>query len=264
MNEIKSVWFRGQRKRRPRSLPVHRRGFFFALCHHGNQAVGHPGHTLLSAGMKMAQSKGVSSPGGLASPRMGVVRASMLTNPLLIKARVGQSRSPGLHVPGPHFTFGARSSQGEGGVAEVLSHWRVHESKQESPAPCRQLTRDFVALNRDAVRSGLVTSKQMKEYRARMGVAEQKPAPKVQKARTSQRPDVPDITFGVKTTRASSPLSHLLSHEYARRWRDDVIKGSRACEPRQRCFGDTRTTLVRRSTSLPHTQASHAVDTFRK
>ncbi|XP_008294555.1 cilia- and flagella-associated protein 77 [Stegastes partitus] len=58
----------------------------------------------------------------MSSPRLGVCRKSMLSNPLHIKAPLGQSRSRGLTVPGPDFTFGTSSSSlKDGGVAEVMS-----------------------------------------------------------------------------------------------------------------------------------------------
>ncbi|XP_061749734.1 cilia- and flagella-associated protein 77 [Nerophis ophidion] len=202
----------------------------------------------------MALNRAVIFSGSVTSPRLGVVRESMLTNPLLIKARVGQIGSRGLYIPGPDFTCGACSTQGDGGVAEVLSGWRV-QSKQQSSAPRKPRTPDFVALNRDAARCGLVTAKQLKEYRAQR--AKQDPVPKVQRARTSPHPAIPDITFGISTTRSASPFFDLLSHDYGRRWREDIMKRSRDSERFKRvqqCGSpiETRTTLLRRSMRVPH------------
>ncbi|XP_044051745.1 cilia- and flagella-associated protein 77 [Siniperca chuatsi] len=215
----------------------------------------------------------------MSSPRVGVVRDSMLTNPLLIKASLGQTRSRGLSGPGPDFTFGTSSgSLEDGGVAEVLSSWRV-QSRRGDSAPHRPVTPDFVSLNRDAVKSGLVTSKELSQYRAQRGGARsQNPAPKRQEGGASRRPVVPDITFGV-TTRASSPLSDLLAHQYARRWLDDQLSGNQTSNRHQLqrikpgCIPDTRTSLLRRSRALPvtqtpfklphFTQVPPALDTFR-
>ncbi|XP_022620474.1 cilia- and flagella-associated protein 77 isoform X1 [Seriola dumerili] len=235
----------------------------------------------------------------MSSPRVGVVRDSMMTNPLLIKASLGQTRSRGLSVPGPDFTFGTNSSSlRDGGVAEaravkpagscsfqpcpcavsVLSSWRVQSRRGES-APQRPLVPDFVSLNREAVKSGLVTSKELSQYRAQGGGARTKPpAPKQQEGGASWRPAVPDITFGV-TTRASSPLSDLLSHQYARRWLDQQLSRNPTSNHRELhrikpgCIPDTRTSLLRRSRALPVTQTPFrlprfsqvppALDTFR-
>ncbi|XP_067430491.1 cilia- and flagella-associated protein 77 [Thunnus thynnus] len=215
----------------------------------------------------------------MTSPRVGVVRDSMLTDPLLIKASLGQTRSRGLCVPGPDFTFGTSSgSLRDGGVADVLSSWRV-QSRRGNSAPHRPLVPDFVSLNRDAVKSGLVTSKELSQYRAQRGGAMQNPAPKRPVGGDARRPVVPDITFGVSTTRASSPLSDVLSHQYARRWLDEQMSRNQTSNHKQLqrikpgCIPDTRTSLLRRSKALPliqtpfklprYTQVAPALDTFR-
>ncbi|KAM8761400.1 cilia- and flagella-associated protein 77 [Acanthopagrus schlegelii] len=212
----------------------------------------------------------------MSSPRVGVIRNSMLTNPLLIKAPLGQTRSRGLLGPGPDFTFGTSSSLRDGGVAEVLSSWSVQSRRGDS---AQSVPPDFVSLNRDAVRSGLVTSKELSQYRAQRGRAKsQMPAPRRQEGGASRRPAVPDITFGV-TTRPGSPLADLLSHQYAHRWIDEQLSRNRTSNHSQLqrvkpgCIPDTRTSLLRRSRPLPvtHTpfrlpqfsQVPPALDTFR-
>ncbi|XP_040011033.1 cilia- and flagella-associated protein 77 isoform X2 [Xiphias gladius] len=168
----------------------------------------------------------------MSSPRVGVVRDSMLTNPLLIKASLGQTRSRGLAVPGPDFTFGTGSSLRDGGVAEVLSSWRV-QSRRGDSAPHPPAVPDFVSLNRDAVKSGLVTSKELSQYRARGGGAKTKlPSPKRREGGAPRHPAAPDVTFGV-TTRAASPLSDLLSHQYARRWLDEQLSRNQTSDHKQ-------------------------------
>ncbi|XP_051807229.1 cilia- and flagella-associated protein 77 [Acanthochromis polyacanthus] len=209
----------------------------------------------------------------MSSPRLGVVRESMLTNPLHIKAPLGQSRSRGLTVPGPDFTFGTSSSSlKHGGVAEVLSSWKVPSRPEGSVVRL-----DFVSLNRDAVRSGLVTSKEISQYRAqRGGPSIQSPAPRCCEGGASRHPaPVPDMTFGVRN-RPSSPLSDLLSHQYGRSWLDEQLSRNQNSTTHQVKPGgaaETRTTLMRRSRALPvthspvqlsqFTQVSPALDTFR-
>ncbi|XP_075938589.1 cilia- and flagella-associated protein 77 [Anarhichas minor] len=215
----------------------------------------------------------------MSSPRVGVVRDSMLTNPLHIKAPLGQTRSRGLSLPGPEFTFGISSgSLGDGGVAEALSSWRVQSQRGDS-APHRPLVPDFVSLNRDAVKSGLVTSKELSQYRAQRGrERRQNPAPKHQGGVASRHPVVPDITHGV-TTRLSSPFSDLISHQYAQRWKDEQMSRNltdnhkRLQRVKPGGIPETRTSLLRRSRALPitHTpitlptltQTAPALDTFR-
>ncbi|XP_047448762.1 cilia- and flagella-associated protein 77 [Mugil cephalus] len=203
----------------------------------------------------------------MSSPRLGVVRDTMLTNPLLIKDPLAQTRSRGLLVPGPDFTFGTSSSLTDGGVSEVLSGWRVQPRRQRSPRPL-----DFLSLNRDAVKSGLVTAKEVSQYRAH----NQSPAPKWRGGGASQHPTPdPDVTFGV-ANRPSSPLSDLLSHQYARRWMEEQLSRNqtRNHKPKVKVGGaETRTSLLRRTRPLPvrqtppqlprFTQVAPALKTFR-
>ncbi|XP_074526947.1 cilia- and flagella-associated protein 77 [Halichoeres trimaculatus] len=215
----------------------------------------------------------------MSSPRIGVVRDSMLTNPRLIKAPLGQVRSRGLSVPGPDFTYGTSSGTfRDGGVAEVLSGWRVQPSRGDSD-PHQSLVPDFVSLNREAVKSGVVTSKELSQYRAQRGEAtSQTSAPKPRDSVASRRPVVPDITFGI-SNRPPSPLADILSHHYGRQWVDKQLSRSQSCNQQKMqriksCNGkDTRASLLRRSQPLPVTQApftlprftqvAPALDTFR-
>ncbi|XP_010779290.1 cilia- and flagella-associated protein 77, partial [Notothenia coriiceps] len=110
-------------------------------------------------------------------------------------------------------------------IDSFLSSWLVQ--RRSDSAPSQPLPPDFLSLNRDAVRSGIVTSKELSQYRAQMGGAYSQghdPIPK--RGGASRRPAVPDITFGV-TTKASDPFSVLLSHQYGRRWLDEQMKNSR-------------------------------------
>ncbi|XP_063753986.1 cilia- and flagella-associated protein 77 isoform X2 [Eleginops maclovinus] len=210
----------------------------------------------------------------MSSPRLGVVRDSMLTNPLHIKASLGRSLSRGFSVPGPDFTFGMRSSLREEGVAEILSSWSVQ--RRADSAPAQPSAPDFLSLNQDAVRSGIVTSKELSQYRAQRGGAKSHP-PRPQRGGASRRPVVPDITFGVPT-RAESPIADLLSHQYARRWVDQRLSRDQTDNQQQQRIKaeriqDTRTSQMRRSRALPvlappHTlrplpQVAPALDTFR-
>ncbi|XP_017292082.1 cilia- and flagella-associated protein 77 [Kryptolebias marmoratus] len=211
--------------------------------------------------------------GSMTSPRLGVVRESMLKDPLLIKAPLGRARTRGLAVPGPDFTFGTSSdSLRDGGVAQVLSSWSVQSRHEDTTRPP-----DFVSLNRNAVRSGLVTAKELNQYRTQVGrTTVQSQASGQRGGGASRQPlALPDITFGV-TNRAPSPLADLLSYQYARRWFEDQSRNQTSNQKHQMKPGhiaETRTSLLRRSRSLPvlqtpfslpqFTQVGPALDTFR-
>ncbi|XP_030579482.1 cilia- and flagella-associated protein 77 [Archocentrus centrarchus] len=205
------------------------------------------------------------------SPRVGVVRRSMLNDPLLIKAPLGRSRSRGLAIPDLGFTFGVSSnSLRDGGVAEALSSWNVQPQQEESAVQVP----DFVSLNREAVKSGMVKPKELSQYRAQRA---QCATSKQRGSRFPQHPDqVPDITFGVRN-RPSSPISGLLSHQYAQRWLDDQLSKNQTGNCKHKIkpgsITETRTSLLRRSKSLPvierrpkpahFAQVGPALDTFR-
>ncbi|XP_041839036.1 cilia- and flagella-associated protein 77-like isoform X2 [Melanotaenia boesemani] len=206
----------------------------------------------------------------MSSPRLGVVRKTMLTNPLLIKSPLGKTKSRGLTVPGPDFTYGISNRPcSDRGVAEALSSWKVQPTHEESAQSV-----DFVSLNREAVMAGLVTSKEMRQYRVQKAT-EQIQAPRHRPGRTPQHPaPVPDITFGVRS-RKPSPISGLLSHEYGRRWLDAKLRRERLTQEQKVKPGpvvETRTSLLRRGRSVPasttprqsrFTQVAPALDTFR-
>ncbi|XP_047185185.1 cilia- and flagella-associated protein 77 isoform X2 [Scophthalmus maximus] len=154
--------------------------------------------------------------------------------------------------------------------------WRTQSGRERS-APRGTLPPDFVSLNRDAVKAGTVTPKELSQYRAQGGGAKtQRPAPTQQRGGASQRPAIPDVTFGVPTW-PSSPLSDLLSHQYARRRQDEQrSRNQTSNQPQQHRMkpgADTRTSLLRKGRALPvtqplirrthFTQVPPALDTFR-
>ncbi|XP_038131229.1 cilia- and flagella-associated protein 77 isoform X2 [Cyprinodon tularosa] len=207
--------------------------------------------------------------GSMTSPRLGVVRKSMLMDPLLIKAPLGRARSRGLALPGPDFTYGIRSSINDGGVAEAISSWKVHTRREESTQK-----RDFVSLNRDAVKSGLVKSKRLSQNRVQQT---QTHTARQQHSRTFQhQPVVPDTRFGVKT-RPSTPLADILSNQYAHRWMEKQLERNQTSNHRPTNkagkFAETKSSLLRRNRPLPvsqtpfklpqFSQVPPALDTFR-
>lgn len=220
----------------------------------------------------------------MSSPRVGVVRDSMFNNPRIVKAPLGQSRSRGFSVPGPDFTFGVSSSHDQGGVAQVLSSWRV-ASHHGPSAPVLPPVVDFVALNQDAVKSGIVTAKQLSQYRARRPCRPQRITEQQRRAQpiTEQQRKglVPDIVFGL-TNRPDSPLDRLLAHEYGHRWIRDQLKRNQtetqrlsAARMKLGSISETRTSLLRKTHTLPQnqvqtrsrpnhfSQVQAALDTFR-
>ncbi|XP_024120370.1 cilia- and flagella-associated protein 77 [Oryzias melastigma] len=206
----------------------------------------------------------------MSSPRLGVVRKSMLTNPLLIKPPLGEVCSRGLVLPEPDVPLGIRTFS-NGSVAEVLSNWGV----QPSPKEIRSFqNKNFVSLNRDAVRAGVVTSKEMSQYRAQRAKAPIQRRSSSQDKREASGRSAPDIKFGVKQ-RQSNNMADILSHTYGHLWLEKQLSRPRKPEKRVKPLvpAETRTVLLRKSRSLPtikqpvklpeFAQVAPALNTFR-
>ncbi|KAI5088451.1 cilia- and flagella-associated protein 77 [Silurus meridionalis] len=209
------------------------------------------------------------------SVHIGVFRDSMANNPLLLKPKIGKPISRGLTFPGPDFVYGIVTTRQDGGVAKALSSWHAPVQSFSHSAQCGKTERDFVALNREGVKCGLVTAKELQQYRATHDI--RRPvATEVFKYAPVQIPE--GITFGIPT-RPSTPISALLEYRYRQRWLEEQLAKDRALlEHQNKKFQltrnqDTRTTLLRKNRPLeepPSTwklprfqQIGPALDTFR-
>uniref|UniRef100_A0AAY5L0V3 Cilia and flagella associated protein 77 n=1 Tax=Esox lucius TaxID=8010 RepID=A0AAY5L0V3_ESOLU len=132
---------------------------------------------------------------------VGVVRESMLANPLLIRPVLGKTKSNGLAFPGPDFVYGTVTTTQDGGVSEALSNWRAHSVPTSGcSSQSRRPEKDFVAMNREGVKSGLVTAKEHYQYRATQD--RRRAAPARVRSHVPAPPRIPpDTTFGISTRR---------------------------------------------------------------
>ncbi|XP_060762715.1 cilia- and flagella-associated protein 77 [Neoarius graeffei] len=209
------------------------------------------------------------------SAHVGVVRESMTNNPLIKKPKLGKTKSRGMSYPGPDFVYGAVTTIRDGGAAEALSSWYTPSPSSSSSTQYRKLEQDFVALNREGVKSGLVTAKELQQYRATHNIR-RSVACKSFKSTPVRIPQ--DVTFGVPT-RPSTPIASLLEYRYGRKWLEEQQAKDRALLEHQNKksqlarIQDTRTTLLRKSRpmekppsmwKLPRfEQIGPALDTFR-
>ncbi|RVE67623.1 hypothetical protein OJAV_G00104680 [Oryzias javanicus] len=206
----------------------------------------------------------------MSSPRLGVVRKSMLTNPLLIKPPLGEVRSRGMILPEPDVPQGIRTYS-NGSVAEVLSNWGVQPSPKELQS---SQSRNFVSLNRDAVRAGVVTSKELSQYRAQRAKAPIQRRSSPQDERKASGRSAPDSMFAV-THKQSDNVADILSYTYGHLWLEKQLSRPRKPEKRVKPLvpAETRTVLLRKSRSLPvieqpvklpeFAQVAPALNTFR-
>ncbi|EPY83349.1 hypothetical protein CB1_000576096 [Camelus ferus] len=81
---------------------------------------------------------------------------------LTASAELGKPRERSCSLPGINFNYGLYIRGLDGGVPEAIGHWDVF--KQQPTCP-HELTRDFIAMNRGAVKAGLVTARENFLYR---------------------------------------------------------------------------------------------------
>ncbi|XP_040298733.1 cilia- and flagella-associated protein 77 [Bufo bufo] len=176
--------------------------------------------------------------------RYGVVRESMNSNQLLQKAELGKTKRRCYSLPGADFTYGLNSFLQEGGVAEALGHWQTVAARAHQ----RKLESDFVALNREAVKSGLVTAPEHQAFRSTHQIWRPVNEGRL-KPRGQRLPQ--NMTYGI-CTRPSTPIYDLIENKYQRLWLEQQQQASEALRAMSkekiqlRKVQDTRTTLLRR------------------
>ncbi|XP_073412078.1 cilia- and flagella-associated protein 77 isoform X3 [Dendrobates tinctorius] len=159
-------------------------------------------------------------------------------------AELGKTKRRCYSLPGPDFTYGQDSLLREGGVAEAIGHWQSVEAKAHQ----RKLESNFIALNREAVKSGLVTATEHQAFRNTHNIWRPINEGRV-KPRSLRLPQ--DMVYGI-CTRPSTPIYDLMEHKYQRLWLEQQRQASEALrilskeKIQQRKVQDTRTTMLRR------------------
>ncbi|XP_007527941.1 cilia- and flagella-associated protein 77 [Erinaceus europaeus] len=149
---------------------------------------------------------------GMENERLGVLRDSMFQNPLIVKAELGKPRERSCSLPGIDFNYGLYIRGLDGGVPEAIGHWNVLKPQRTLP---QELAPNYIAMNRRAVKAGLVTARENFLYRKlsdiRINVQDDR--------RTKKEPPSlpPNMTFGIRA-RPSTPFFDLLRHQYQQLW----------------------------------------------
>ncbi|CAH2316086.1 Hypothetical predicted protein [Pelobates cultripes] len=144
--------------------------------------------------------------------RFGVIRDSMESNQLLQKAELGKIKKRCFTLPGSDFTYGLNSFLKEGGVAAAIGQWQTVDPR--GTAQQRKLQPHYVALNREAVKSGLVTAAEHQAYRNTHEIW--RPVYKGHLHHPAMT-FPPGTTFGI-STRPSTPIYDLLENKYQHLW----------------------------------------------
>ncbi|XP_045702254.1 cilia- and flagella-associated protein 77 [Phyllostomus hastatus] len=149
---------------------------------------------------------------GMENERLGVVRDSMFQNPLILKAELGKTRERSCSLPGIDFNYGLYTRGLDGGVPEAIGHWNAFKPQ---PIRSQELAPNYIAMNRGAVKAGLVTARENFLYRQLNFV---RVSDKDERRVKKEPPFIPpNMTFGVRA-RPSTPLFDLLQHRYQQLW----------------------------------------------
>mmetsp|Transcript_45797 Transcript_45797/g.107016 ORF Transcript_45797/g.107016 Transcript_45797/m.107016 type:complete len:287 (+) Transcript_45797:79-939(+) len=129
------------------------------------------------------------------------------TNAMLVKAELGRVKKTTYKLPGPEHTYGKALFREDEGTGELVMGWMDHV-----PNPHAKPGRDFKALNKGAVVSGAVTSKQQVAYRkthdARLKIG----------SHEDRRFTLADGYIHGRSTRPSTPMIELISSAYRWSW----------------------------------------------
>ena len=79
-----------------------------------------------------------------------------------MKDDVGRPKPTTRNLPSPDFAFGKPDQTGAEGAGTICTSWKYHEVKPENP---HTNPRNFMKLNKKAAMAGLVTSKDVMDYR---------------------------------------------------------------------------------------------------
>ncbi|XP_051836213.1 cilia- and flagella-associated protein 77 [Antechinus flavipes] len=209
---------------------------------------------------------------GMENERLGLIRDSMLQNPLILKAELGKPRERSSTLPGINFNYGLYVQEIDGGVPEAIGHWDVLKQQPTSP---QAMTRDFIAMNRGAIKAGLVTAKEHFLYRQLNDIRRSDQDERRFKKDLSYVP--PDITYG-NQARPSTPFFDLMQHKYQQLWIEEQKAAQKAFKKDKKNkitlgrFYETRTCQLRKYKPtvkldplwhMPHFQkVSRHLDTF--
>ncbi|XP_032933508.1 cilia- and flagella-associated protein 77 [Catharus ustulatus] len=147
---------------------------------------------------------------GTENERLGLVRLSMLRNPLIIKPELGKPMRNCYPLPGFDFTYGMYMHKRDGGVPEAIGHW--DSVKVKAKPHKRVMPRDFVTMGRGAVDEGCTTAREFALYYNYMDTR-----CKDKNILRYGGKVPPDMTFG-RPSRPPTPIYDILQHRYRELW----------------------------------------------
>ncbi|KAM9371058.1 cilia- and flagella-associated protein 77 [Phaethornis superciliosus] len=178
---------------------------------------------------------------GSENERLGVARDSMLRNPLILKAEVGKPQRNCYTLPGLDFAYGLYIPRTDGGVPEAIGNWN---SVKPGTRFVEKMPRDFITMNRGALRDGCTTAREFHLYCKTKDIRRKSD----KSFKTSPPKVLPDMTYGIPT-RSSSPFYDLLHHKYKELWLEQqraLTVAEQMDKKKKYQVRETRTTLLRK------------------
>lgn len=139
---------------------------------------------------------------------------------------MGKSKTRGHVLPPIDYTYGVKYEKINGGVQEALHHWANSAKDSQTRDERFKLVRDFVALNKEAIKSGCTTTKQNDQYRAlhdirkkvRVGGGGSDAVSSVENGFSKNKMVFPPgMTFGQPHV-PSFPIAEVLEYRYLHDW----------------------------------------------
>lgn len=157
---------------------------------------------------------------------LGEQRNTMFENPLHLRSELGRPLRRGYtDYPGDKWRYGQPYPPSNGGVADALGTWATLPGLSKSYAGESGGERDFMALNREATKLGLVKPHEQYQYRATHDIRRKPQTARDNSPRGTVRRLPPSHVYGI-STRPSTPIHDLLENKYQGQW----IKEMRAAE----------------------------------
>ncbi|XP_015734638.1 cilia- and flagella-associated protein 77 [Coturnix japonica] len=182
---------------------------------------------------------------GSDNERLGVVRDSMLRNPRILKAELGKPLRNCYTLPGWDFAYGLYIERTDGGVPEAIGHWNSIKPRTSID---RNMPRDFITMNRGALKAGYTTAREFNLYYKDKDI--RRKDEDLSRFRRSPPHVLADMTYGIPA-RPSTPIYDILQHKYKDLWIDQQRARTAALRMEKKKLQkdrgrDTRTTLLRK------------------
>ncbi|XP_010142561.1 PREDICTED: uncharacterized protein C9orf171 homolog, partial [Buceros rhinoceros silvestris] len=160
-------------------------------------------------------------------------------------AELGKPQRNCYTLPGIDFSYGLYIHRRDGGVPEAIGHWNTAKPTTVLP---QKMPRDFIAMNRDALKAGYTTAHQFNLYYKAKDIRRKDEEKNRFKICPPKAPA--GFTYGIKT-RPSTPLFDLLQHKYKELWMEQqrALATAERAEKKKSRKGkvcETRTTLLRK------------------